>query len=252
MLVTDRPLTPRAALVAAINGNLYTALYFFWIVLGLSLIAPILIPFIAETGSRGALVAGLGFAAIPVVTIATMQLRGVTTVLTDLAWTWWLPYLGFFLLGWALRRVTLRGLPLAVAATGTAALGALVAWQWRNPAAPSLLQAISPVSYYSLTVLAYSVGVFVTAHSLVQPRGPLSFLTRPWAVSLGRLLGDATLGVFALHLTVLYVVLRLPGIGGAAASPSGSEMLARVVLVLVTTYVLVLTGRRIPGVRALL
>ncbi|KGN40902.1 acyltransferase [Knoellia aerolata] len=169
VVVMDVPMTPKAALVAAINGNLYSALYFFWIVLGLSLIAPVLIPFIADSGAKGALVAGLGFAAIPVVTIATMRLRGVSTVLTDLAWTWWLPYLGFFLLGWACRGALLHGWSLAVVGLGSTALGFTLAWQWRNPEAPSWLQTISPVSYYSLSVLLYSTGVFVTAHSLVRP-----------------------------------------------------------------------------------
>ncbi|KGN40903.1 hypothetical protein [Knoellia aerolata] len=69
---------------------------------------------------------------------------------------------------------------------------------------------------------------------------------------MGRKLGDATLGVFALHLTVLYVVLELPWIGGTAVSPTGAEMLARVLVVFVATYAVVLVLRRVPVVRALL
>jgi surface polysaccharide O-acyltransferase-like enzyme len=250
--IRDQPLTVQQTARLIMNGQLFTALYFFWVVLGLSLVSPVLIPFLSSVGRRGAVVAGLAAAAVPALSISTMGLRRAPVALMDSAWTLWLPYLGVFLLGWGLRGVVLRGPALVATGLGTLAMGLLLAWQWRNPAAPGWLQTLNPVSYYGFGAMAYSCGVFLVAHSLVRPGGALAIASRPRAVRLGRLLGDATLGVFALHLTIVTLLLRLPMIGGAPASPTGLEMVARVVVVLLVTYPLVLVLRRVPYVRALL
>jgi surface polysaccharide O-acyltransferase-like enzyme len=252
VVVIGGELSVRAATDRILDGNLYTALYFFWIVFGLALVAPVLVPFVRDNGRRGALVAGSAFAAIPVVTMATLELRSAPLAFSDWALTWWFPYLGMFLLGYALRGVVLRGAPLAAVVVAALALGVLQAWQWHNPDAPHWLQTLTPVSYYSLTGLLQAVAVYLAFQGLVTPAGPLRMLTSANGVRLGRLLGDATLGVYALHLTVLYVVQRL-GIGGPRKwSPTGEDMLLRLLVVLVVTWAIVLVLRRVPYVRALL
>lgn len=252
VLVIAADVSLRDAVSRILGGNLYTALYFFWIVLGLSVIAPVLIPFVRENGRRGALVAGLGLSAIPVITIATLGLRDASVVFADWALTWWFPYLGLFLLGYALRGVVLRGAALAAVSGGAVGLAFVQAWLWRNPDAPHWLQTLTPVSYYSLTGVLQAVAVYLAFQGLVSPTGPLRALTSTTGVRLGRLLGDATLGVFAVHLTVLYAVQQW-GIGGPQKwSPTGQDMLLRLAVVLVATWVIVLVLRRIPYVRALL
>src|SRR5690606_9146707 len=52
-------------LVLAVNGQLYTALYFFWIVIGLALLTPVLIGFVASSSRLAIVVAGAALAAIP-------------------------------------------------------------------------------------------------------------------------------------------------------------------------------------------
>lgn len=251
VVVIGKDLSVHDAIADTINGRLYIALYFFWIVLGLSVVAPLLIPFVRDYGPRAALIAGTVACALPVVMLATAKLRG-TGQIPETAFTWWIPYLGFFLLGYGLRGVVLRGWALWLTTLGAAGIAVLDAWQWRNPAAPQWLQDLSPISYYSATGVAFAVLVYLMFHGHVAPRGALRVLTGPRGVRLGRLLGDATLGVFALHLTVRYVVLR-QGIGGAdTASPTTHDMLFRLAVVLVATWVIVLLLRRIPYVRALL
>jgi surface polysaccharide O-acyltransferase-like enzyme len=251
-VVIGSDLTVRTTFMRILNGNLYTALYFFWIVLGLSVVAPVLIPFIRDYGQRATVVAGVVAAALPVLTVATTQLRGTGLVFADTAMTWWFPYVGLFLLGYGLRGVIPRGTALWLTTLGAIGLCVLNAWQWHNPDAPTWLQTLSPVGYYTATGTTFACLVFLTFQGHIRPGGTLRILTGPRGVRVGRLLGDATLGVFALHLTVLYYVQRW-GIGGPEkASPTTHDMLIRVIAVLGITWLVVLVLRRVPFVRALL
>lgn len=252
VIVIGQELTVHDVATRILNGQLYTALYFFWIVLGLSVVAPVLIPFVREYGRRATLVAGLVAAAIPILLIATARLRGTGLITVDTAFTWWFPYLGLFLLGYGLRGVVLRGPLLWVATLGAAGLAVLNAWQWRNPDAPRWLQELSPVGYYTATGTLFACLVYLTFQGHVSPQGPLRRLTRPLGVRLSRLLGDATLGVFGLHLTVLYVVQRAEIGGPLRASPTAQDMLLRLAVVMLMTWAIVLVLRRIPYVRAVL
>ncbi len=232
-----------------LNGKTYTALYFFWIVLGLAVITPVLVPWIATASRRAVLIAGAGAAAMPILTMATLELRGTAVTWIVTPWTWWTPYLGFYLLGWALRGVVLRGFALAGVAVAAAGFGALTIWQWNNPAAPDWLQTVAPVTYYGLGVHLYSIAVFLLAQALIRPGALLSGLARPGAAGLGRSLGDATLGVFALHLAVLGVVVDERWVGDDLAAASVLQLLLRIAVTLVATYAIVLLARRVPGLR---
>ena len=243
-------LSVKEIIAHVISGNLYTSLYFFWIVLGLSVLAPVLIPFLASATRRQAIIVGAVAAALPAATIATTGLSAASIVNT--AWTWWFPYLGLFILGWALRGIDLRGWWLAATSAGTIALGLLLAWQWHNADAPQMLQTLAPVSYYGASVIVYSCGIYLVFQGLIRADGPVAVFTRPAAVKLSRKLGDATLGVFGLHMTILLLVQNLPVIGGEPASTRALEMVARLALVWLITYVIVLALRRVPVVRKVL
>jgi surface polysaccharide O-acyltransferase-like enzyme len=243
---------PSDAVRRAITGELYTALYFFWIVVGLALVAPILIPWISTASRRAVIVAGAVAAVMPILTISTYGYRGGTTVWVETAWTWWIFYLGFFILGWGLRGVVLTKWWLAAAVVGFVAIGSSLSWQWRNPDAPHLLQTLSPVSYFGFGAHVYAVLLFLIAQSTIREGGVLAFLARGRASRVGRLLGDAVLGVFALHLAVIALSWRVPVIGGAAAATSSPQLLARITFVVVVTYAVVLLLRRVPVVRRVL
>jgi len=135
--VQDRETSPREALRLSLNGDLVTALYFFWIVLGLAVVSPALISWIAASTRRQIIVGGLLAASMPVLSTATLGLRG-GPLWVETPWTWWIFYLGLFILGWGLRGVALHG-PWLVGATGaTMALAILMPWQWNNPRRPRL------------------------------------------------------------------------------------------------------------------
>ncbi|WP_323097599.1 acyltransferase [Intrasporangium sp. YIM S08009] len=252
VLLLDQDLGVGDAAAQALSGKLYGALYFFWIVLGLAVLTPFLIPFVAQATRRQMLVVGTLGCLMTAVSQATAQWRDTPDVFIETAWTWWVPYLGYFLLGWALRGVVLRGRALVGSLVVVVALGALMPWQWRNPDAPRWLETMSPAWYYSITAMVYSAALFLLFQGLIRRDGPLHRLASPQMSSLARTLGDATMGVFALHLTILLWVFEWPVIGGERAAGSTSVLLLRIAAVLALTYVIVLLLRRVPGVKRLL
>jgi surface polysaccharide O-acyltransferase-like enzyme len=250
-IVLDQDLSVSEALARAVDGELYGALYFFWIVLGLALIAPVLIPFVGQATRKHVFVAGVAALLMVAVSQASLAWRSADDVFVETAWTWWVPYLGYFLLGWALRGVVLRGRKLGLTVLVLVGLAALMPWHWRNPAAPQWLDTYTPAWYYSLTAMVYSTAIYLVFQTLIRPGGPLRALASPRMSRLGRTLGDATLGVFVLHLTVLLWVFEWPVLGGSRTADGVVVLLLRIVAVLGMTYAIVLVLRRIPGVRRL-
>lgn len=243
---------PADFLRLTLTGDLYSHLYFFWIVLGLAVVAPVLVPWIANVSRRTVVLAGCVAAAMPVLTVSSQLGLGRQPVWVDTPWTWWLFYLGLFLLGWGFRDVVLRGPVLGAACVAAVGFGALLSWQWRNPGAPDWLQVVSPVSYYGVGVHAYAVLVFLVVKSLVRPDGVLRVLTRPAPARVAALVGGATMGVFALHMVFVQLVFRLPVVGGENVAVSSEQLVGRVAVVFLATLAVVLLLRRVPYVRSVL
>lgn len=247
----DTPISVATAIRLTLTGKLWTALYFFWIVLGLAIITPMLVPWIATVSRRTQLVAGIVAASIPALTLVTVPIRGADLVWVETPWTWWIPYVGYYLLGHALRDVVVTRWRLVLTSALVVAGSALLAWQWRRPEGLGrLIEHYLPAeSYYSPVVVVTAVSVFLTVRALIRPDGLLRVLCRRSPSRLARHLADATLGVFGVHLLVLEGVLRIPKVGGPRAAGSVPELLVRCVLVLVIAYLVSLIARRIPLVR---
>jgi hypothetical protein len=166
------------------------------------------------------------------------------------AWTWWVPYLGVFILGWALRGVVLRGPALAGAVALVAGLVVEIVWQWRNPAAPDWLHTIAPVNYYGPTVTLLTVLVFLVGQAARRRRSRAGGLGRRGFGRVVDELGAATLGIFALHLAVLQLVIEWEWFGPAATT--APLLLLRYAAVLAVTVAVVLPLRRVPYIRGVL
>lgn len=132
-------------LLGVIDGRSYTHLYFLWLIVGLYVVAPVLAAFLRDGGRRRALIfAGSAL----LVTVGALMSATVLTAagyersLSQSAMTQWLPYVGFFLAGWALRDTVLRGWRLAavtaVAVAGTGAVILQYGWQDRLPVVNAL------------------------------------------------------------------------------------------------------------------
>lgn len=242
---------PLTALANTLNGRLFTALYFFWIVLGLALISPFLVAWLRTASRRAAVIAGFGLMLVPGLTAATAHLRGAPLTWVETPWTWWLPYVGLYVLGWALRGLTLRAWQAILCVVLPMAVLALIAGTFGVAEQPGWFRAWF-TGYYSLGVQVTAAMVFLAYQALLTPTGALGFATRGRPARVARTLGDATMGIFAAHLAVLYVSYRLPGIAGDAPAQTLRELIGRTAFVLVATTALVLIGRRIPVVRRVL
>ena len=72
---TEAPLSGHDLLERVLTGRLWTALYFFWIVLGLAVLTPVLVPWVAAASRQAQLIAGVSAAAVPALTVLTVPLR---------------------------------------------------------------------------------------------------------------------------------------------------------------------------------
>lgn len=245
----DQTLTARAALKMTLRGQLFTALYFFWIVLGLALVTPVLIAWVARS-SRRAVVTGAALAiAVPALTQLTVTIRDAPLTWVETPWTWWVPYLGVYLLGWGLRGVVLNRFAVVAALVACVAIAAAIIWMFNREHVPWWFSGLFS-GYYSLGCQLYAGLVFLVGQAVLRRRDPGS-VGRPRTAALGRRLGAVTLGVFAMHLAVLFVSYDLPVVGGSPAAGSVVELLGRLGLVLVASFALATLLRQVPLVRRL-
>lgn len=227
------------------DGKPYTHLYFLWLIIGLYVVAPVLASFLRGGDDRRA----LGFAGIVLgVTVLTGMSASVLTglgaprPLTVLALTQWVPYVGYFLAGWAVRGVRLSGGRLAAAVIVT--LGAVVAAVVQYGLRPGmpLLDAIVPISYYGPVVALAAVGMFVCVNSLGAGWTPGTLAQRAL-----RELSDCAFGVFLVHFAIMVVLRAVEPFsrGGSSFVLSAVEW----VLVVVLSFAGVMLMRRVPGLR---
>ncbi|MFC7243399.1 acyltransferase [Catellatospora aurea] len=244
MIQGERPGLGRLA-INVIDGKVYTALYFLWLIAGLYVIAPVLAAFLKDGGDRRArITAGVAVFwtvvayMIPGVTQLLNQSRGISLG----AWNRWFPYVGFFLAGWALRNVLLSRRGIALAAVVALVLQAEVVWQYGIRPEYPWLQALLPVNASGLVTTIVSGLLFVIAVSL-GARWTLS----ERAGDRLRKLSDATFGVFLVHLLVLRVVqLLVPEVGQGTSLGLTAGAYAVVVVV---SFVLSHLAGKVPYLR---
>ncbi len=199
---------------AFLLGRTYTALYFFWLILGLYLMAPLLWRMVAGRAWRERL--GIALALTAFATswttlnsgLTAAGVKGLAPVYTVL--TYWVPYVGYFLLGAVLVEATLSRRATWIWSGVLVATTALTFWQSVWPRPSRWLSIVAPPGYFGWFVALGCVALFLVARSWFAEgsrwaRPPLG----RWIDSLG----ERTLGVFAVHLLVLYALQRLSGIG---------------------------------------
>src|SRR5665647_3292239 len=248
---------PGIILARFLRGESYTGLYFFWLILGLYLITPLLWPLVESTSRRGLGVVG----ALLVATAALNQsawnvignLEGGTGPAGDpTLFTQFVPYIGFFVLGYALRDVIVRGSGrvLALAAL-TTALCLELTWQVTGPFVLGIevsrnLNTLMPVSYQGWVLGAAAVAVFVLAHSVMHPQ---SRWAQPRAARWARAAGDLTLGVYATHQVVLIALMRIPGHNWPHGATTLTQLIILCTATLLGAVAMTMVIKRIPLLR---
>ncbi len=233
-----------------LTGRVAPHLYFLFVVLGLALVTPVLVRWIAATGRREWLVGAAVAYTVPVLSTWPLSSEGTALGLVHTAWTWWIPYVGAFVLGWALRSVVLSRRAQAWSLAVVLVLMVELSWQWRNDAAPGWLQDWAGVGYYSVPVAVLSTLVLLLAQSAIRPGGPLGVLTTPRVMRWAEPVGAATMGIFGLHFLLILVSGDLELFGPPVTT--WPMLLARWLVVSAVTLVLVLLLRRVPVLRRVL
>ena len=249
VVVRGQTLTPSGVVRDLLTGNVYTAMYFFWLILGLYLVAPFLWRVVDGLPQRTWLFLGLGLVAAASAWLTTMTfLGGLDAGVrqgTATVWTLWIPYVGFFVLGGALarrppsRREGLWGAVAFVVATSITVLE-------RAGYGPDWVRTVSPPGYSSWLVAVSTIGLWLAAAWFCR-EGTL--LARGRLGALGERLGALTLGVFGVHLMVLYGLGRWLAPGLSDGSIRLPAFLAVVVGTLVLSWAAAWAMSKVPLLR---
>jgi len=240
---------PRRLFELVADAETYTHLYFLWLIVGLYVIAPVLAAFLAGGGQRRALTVAALAMALTLALFAWSNLQSLAGSPRPIvlgALTQWMPYVGYFVAGWALRRVVLGRAWTAVAALVTVLLLAEVVWQYGMKPQHPLLQAVLPVSYLGAVVALASVGVFVVGlsvmHRVALPRRAAALLL---------LLSNASFGVFLVHFFFIVLMRQLlPGF--SATLPSSLPGVVTAYLgIAVLSFAVSIAFSRVPYLRRL-
>lgn len=196
------------------DGSVFTQMYFLWLILGLYAIAPILASFMVGKGARRAMgTAGflLAVTLLAFVTPGILGHFGVSRPIPLNILTYWIPYVGYFAAGYALRTVRLKGLPLAAATAATAALMAFTVWHFGNRGVLPVADMLLSISYLGVGVALTALGVFVVGLSICE------FIKVPRRTGVMLVaLSDASFGVFLVHMVIFEAIrLNVPAVHSA-------------------------------------
>lgn len=227
-----------------LEGKVYTHLYFLWIILGLYVVAPVLASFLGNDPRRirvSAIV--ICVATVVIFTIPTFgSYIGIPSPISLTIFTLWMPYVSYFVAGYALATVSLTRKTTIALTVAIVVLTAVTVWEYGIRPALPLLQAVNPVSYYGASILVLSLLVFTVATSALD-RVRFSDRATRWSARLS----DASFGVFLVHLAVLAVLQRFTPLltdGGSLL-----ELFVVYAVVVVASYAVSLTASKIPYLR---
>lgn len=227
-----------------VDGSVFTQLYFLWLIAGLYAVAPVLAAFLRGGGSRRAIGAAATFLAAALIFFmlpGIVSILGFSRPIQLNVLTHWMPYVGYFLAGYALKEVRLAGWKLLVTGVATVGLLAAAIWQYAHKGLVPVLDAAFPVSYLGLQVALAAIGVFVLTLSLCDN------------LKLGRAsratieLSNATFGVFLVHL-VIFEAIRLT-VPAVTAGTSLVAVAAAYAVTLAVSFAASLAANRVPLLR---
>jgi surface polysaccharide O-acyltransferase-like enzyme len=199
------------ALVAIASGNPYFHLYFLFVLLGLSVFVPVFRAAARALRERHL----IAFAAIALAMAGGDAIFRAFVGARPNAMSLFVPYIGYFFLGFVLRHTVLSRpaenacrvvLALSVALTAVGTGIAVSRWGLAGPSL-FLYDALSP------TVIPMSVSLFLLFTTAASRPGNRRWFTRPGLA----LLSPATMGVYLLHPYFLLLLLRSGVVAGTVA-----------------------------------
>lgn len=243
--ILQADLVPETVAVNFIDGKVYTALYFLWLILGLYVVAPVIAAFLRDGDARRAqitaIVACLWGAALLVLPLVATQL-GFPRTRTDTAVTLWIPYVGLFIAGYAWREPRAEGRRWIWAGGIAVALVTLDIWLFNVAPDFAWLRAFLPVHYVSLPTVGAALAIYLCVIDLCARLRP-----KERVVKIIGAIGSATFGVFLVHLLLVAVVRRWwPDLYADPAPVAKLELYAMVV---VASFAISVAAARVPWLR---
>lgn len=243
-LILGSDLRADVVTVNFIDGKVYTALYFLWLVLGLYVVAPVLAAFLDGDDRRARIVAVLAClwcAALVVLPSVATQL-GQPRTRIDTALTMWLPYVGLFVAGYAWREPRDRGVRWLWAAIVAVVLIAFNIWLFESAPDFAWLRALTPVHYATLATVGSAIAIFICVIDLCARLQPPARVVRVLGA-----LGSATFGVFLVHLLLVALCRRWwPELYLDPSPLAKTQLYAGVV---VASFAISVLAARVPGLR---
>jgi surface polysaccharide O-acyltransferase-like enzyme len=242
-------LTVTTVVVSLLRANVYPHLYFFWIVLGLYLLTPLLRPLIAAFGRRELVVIGVGIIGWMWSVQAASQVLNMigarTVIWQPAALTLFIPYVGYFILGMALRDVVLKRWNLWLAIGLFVVADAIVILTY-GAGGGTGFSVLFGGGYQGIPVAVTTIVLFLVARTLM---GPQSWLAQPARAETSRYLGSLTLGVFMVHPAILRLGWGTPTFNFSLVDSSLPLDLALWLLTTVTSFAACALIGRIPVLR---
>jgi surface polysaccharide O-acyltransferase-like enzyme len=228
---------PAGVLQALMSGTPYNHLYFLFLILGLYAVTPVLARALVGTSPQFVWGVALGALALNVLAEHLNRLIGVAG--TPNAVTWWIPFVGYFLIGYAISTTQLRPRPaLAVAALILAFAIPSVSAYLAATALPGLKEYVR--DYLGLPVVAAALLAFLGFRATIGRVGPA-------AAARWRHLARLTFGVYLIHLIFAVALLHYGAINGSELLPTIAAFGATLVL----SFAAVEIWSRIPVARRL-
>lgn len=216
-----------------------------WLILGLYLVAPLLASFVGSNSRRATITATVVMAWT---LIALLLPRAITRLGQDrdsydfTAWTMWTPYVGYFLMGWALRHV--RPARRWCIALSVVALACMAETTWQASVAGQFpwLQILAQNYRLGLMNAVAAICIFVVVKTIFD-RLQLG------RTSAGRLatVSRATFGVYLCHLLVMAVLGQIAP--DLARSYSFKVAMVYYLIVMAISFGLSLAAARVPYLR---
>lgn len=238
---------PGALAKVLVDATVYPHLYFLWLILGLVFVAPVLAAFLGNGGDGRAVVfasTALAFTILVFLVPGVMAIAGAPRPIHLGALTMWLPYVGYFLAGYATTRLErVRGVLLAAMIVVGLALISFSILQVTMLRSAVVLNALDPPGYLGIGTVILSICIFSVVTSLLKnwtPRGHASRLLTTMA--------DASFGVYLVHMIVLLAIHRVWEPYGLNASWLAAAL--AFVVILTVSFVVSIMMNRIPVLRS--
>ena len=246
-LALGRPLTPTKALQLLWEGRPWYHMWYLFMVIGLYAVTPILRSYVARSGTE--LRWGVTILALVLTSLWDLRLAIDEEHLPATVATMFVPYLGYYMLGYELRRLA----PIAVSSDllwlgfGVGAIATIVGSQQLMSAYGASRPGLYMYEYLSPNVILMSAALFClasrTGSGLGHGGGRGAFIAR-WVAGVAPL----TLGIYLWH-PMLIVAFRKLGLT-AIGFENGLGVVLVVVPVFALSLLLTWLMSRIPILRA--